>query len=88
MPDKTRVIVHIENQGPVEIYLRGEGVPHLNWEKGVKLLPHEDEWIWEIDEPFSSGAFKVLINDTTYELGSVHRLYPGASVRINPKFPD
>ncbi len=61
----------------------------LNWTKGAKLKPtEEDEWIWETDEPFSTGAFKVLINDKTYELGSNHRLYPGASIRINPKFPD
>ncbi|MFN0064816.1 MAG: hypothetical protein ACKVOH_01130 [Chlamydiales bacterium] len=86
MPDKTRVIVHIEGSG--EVYLRGEGTSDLNWEKGVKLKKLEDDWIWETDEPFSDGQFKVLINDKTYELGTNHPLYPGASIRINPKFPN
>ncbi|MCP5469334.1 MAG: hypothetical protein H7A36_02385 [Chlamydiales bacterium] len=89
MPDKTRIIVHIEGEEqPQQLYLRGEGAAGLNWEKGVKLTPQEDDWIWETEEPFSAGEFKVLINDQTYELGSSHRLYPGASIRINPKFPD
>ncbi len=89
MGEKTRIIVHIEAEGAAPaLYLRGEGAG-LNWEKGTQLKPKtDDEWIWESDEPFTSGEFKVLINDKTYELGSSHPLYPGASIRINPKFPD
>ena len=87
MGEKTRIIVHIEGENP-KLYLRGKG-GGLNWEKGTQLTPKEpDEWIWETDEPFTSGEFKVLIDDQTYELGENHRLYPGASIRINPKFPD
>ena len=88
MPDRTRIIVHVEGNEPLgELYVRGEGASGLTWERGIKLRPEADEWIWETDEPFSTGEFKVLINDKTYELGSSHRLYPGASIRINPKFP-
>jgi hypothetical protein len=83
---KTRVIVQMPSKEPP--FLRGEGVSSLNWEKGVPLksLGH-DEWMWETDENFLNGEFKVLIGDKTLELGDNHPLYPGASMRVNPKFP-
>lgn len=86
---KTRIIVQMDENFPSEIYLRGEGVSNLSWEKGVELK-HEkgDEWVFETDEPFNAGAFKVLINDDTFEMGESHPLYPGASIRVNPKFPE
>lgn len=83
---KTRVIVHLDSTN--QPYLRGEGVSSLNWEKGVPLQKLSDEeWLWETDEPFQAGSFKILIEDQTIELGDSHPLYPGASMRINPKFP-
>ncbi len=85
---KTRIVVQTEEDLPSPIFLRGEGVSDLSWEKGVELK-HEksDEWVFETDELFATGSFKVLINDQTYELGESHPLYPGASIRVNPKFP-
>ncbi len=86
---KTRVVIQVENDFPSELYLRGEGLSNLSWEKGVELKHEQpDEWVFETDEPFAAGSFKVLINDQTYELGESHPLYPGASIRVNPKFPD
>lgn len=86
---KTRVVIQVESKFPESIYLRGEGLSELSWERGVELKREKpDEWIFETEQPFSTGEFKVLINDTTYELGESHPLYPGASIRINPKFPD
>ncbi|MCH9625253.1 MAG: hypothetical protein S4CHLAM123_04230 [Chlamydiales bacterium] len=86
---KTRIVIQVEKNKTDPIYLRGEGLAELNWEKGV-VLKHEktDEWVFETDQPFSSAEFKVLINDKTYELGESHPLYPGATIRVNPKFPD
>jgi len=85
---KTRIVIQMDEEFASELYLRGEGIQKLSWEKGVELK-HEkpDEWVFETNEPFTSGQFKVLINDETYELGEGHSLYPGASIRINPKFP-
>lgn len=85
---KTRIIVQVDSNFSKDLYLRGEGMAELSWEKGVEMK-HErpDEWVFETDEPFSTASFKVLINDQTYELGDNHPLYPGASIRINPKFP-
>lgn len=89
MAKKTRIIVQADLNHPNSIYLRGEGLSGLSWEKGVELK-HEkaDEWVFETDDFFSNAEFKILVNDKTYELGDNHPLYPGASVRINPKFPN
>lgn len=87
--DKTRIVVHIEQHVTKSIYLRGEGISTLSWEKGVELNHQEpDEWVFETTETFLTGEFKLLINDQIYEIGESHILYPGASIRINPKFPE
>ena len=89
MTKKTRIIVQVDADFPNEIYLRGEGLSELSWDRGVQLKQEKpEEWVFETDALFSAGEFKVLVNDQTYELGDSHPLYPGASVRINPKFPD
>ena len=89
MSKKTRIVVQVASNFPSTLYLRGEGLSELSWDKGVQLK-HEkpDEWVFETDDPFSTATFKILVNDKTYELGENHPLYPGASVRINPKFPN
>jgi hypothetical protein len=88
MRKKTRIVVQTTSDLSTRIFLRGEGVSSLSWEKGVELNHTQpDEWVFETDQPFTQGEFKVLLNDQTYELGDNHPLYPGASIRINPKFP-
>lgn len=87
--DTTRIVVQLDKNIAKSIYLRGEGISTLSWERGVELQQfHENEWVFETNEVFSTGEFKLLINDQTYELGESHILYPGASIRINPKFPE
>jgi len=89
MSKKTRIVVQMDSQFPSNLYLRGEGLSELSWDKGVAMQhPKPDEWVFETDNPFTEGEFKVLVNDKTYELGDNHPLYPGATIRINPKFPD
>lgn len=88
MGKKTRIVVQVDADFSEAIYLRGEGLSGLSWEKGVELKKTQPtEWVFETDQPFSTGQFKVLANDETFELGENHSLYPGASMRINPKFP-
>lgn len=86
--EKTRIVVQCDVGFSNTVYVRGHGAPHLSWDKGVALKNVKaDEWVWETEEPFQAGEFKVLINDKTYELGENHPILPGASMRINPKFP-
>jgi len=87
--EKTRIVVQCDVGFANSLYVRGEGIPHLNWEKGTPLKNVKaDEWVWETDEPFKAGEFKVLINDQTYEVGENHPIHPGSSIRLNPKFPN
>ena len=89
MQGKTRVVVQVDNNFSSRLYVRGEGLSELSWEKGIELKHEkENEWVFETDTPFTAGEFKILMNDKTYELGENHSLYPGASMRINPKFPN
>lgn len=85
---KTRIIVQVDAETVAPLYLRGEGLSTLNWDKGIAMKRERpDEWVFETDELFETGAFKVLMDDQTFELGESHPLYPSASIRINPKFP-
>jgi hypothetical protein len=85
--EKTQIIVQCDVGFSNNVYLRGEGPKELNWSKGVPLKNVKaNEWIWETDGRFQDGQFKVLVNDQVFELGENHKLSPGASIRINPKF--
>lgn len=89
MVQKTRIVVQVDDRFANAIYLRGEGLPELSWKKGVELKhANPNEWVFETDTSFSNAEFKILVNDDIYELGENHPLYPGASVRVNPKFPE
>lgn len=83
---KTRIIIHYDVGFPNSLYIRGEG-SELSWEKGLLLKNvKSDEWIWETTKPFTTCQFKILINDSEYELGENHLLTYGASVHYTPKF--
>lgn len=84
----TRIVVQCDVGFANTVYLRGDGVPALSWEKGIPLKNVKaDEWVWETTDPFAANAhFKVLINDKTYEVGENHTITSGTSMRINPRF--
>jgi hypothetical protein len=83
---KTRITVKYDIGFGNYLFLRGKGA-NLCWDKGVVLKnARNDEWVWETDLPFSSCEFKVLVNDTTYEIGDNHTLTCGASIQYTPRF--
>lgn len=83
---KTRILVKYDVGFNNSITIRGKGAG-LNWDRGLSLKNIKaDEWVWETDTPFTTGEFKVLINDTKYELGENHTLRCGASIQYTPKF--
>lgn len=83
---KTRIIIKYDVGFNNTLFLRGKGA-NLNWDKGVSLKNvKKDEWIWETDTPFTTGEFKVLINDNHYEIGENHPLTCGANIHYTPKF--
>lgn len=83
---KTRITVKYDVGFNNSLFLRGEG-PGLAWNKGIKLKNTKaDEWVWETNQTFQGGEFKILINDTLFEQGENHKLMPGANVVYTPSF--
>jgi hypothetical protein len=83
---RTRVVVRFDVGFNNFLTIRGKGAG-LSWEKGTNLKNVKpDEWIWETDTPFNKCDFKILINDTKYEIGENHPISCGASIQFVPKF--
>lgn len=83
---KTKVTIHYDVGFNNFFTIRGKG-GNLNWEKGQPLKNVKtDEWVWETDSEFTHCQFKVLINDTQFELGEDHHLAGGSSIKYTPKF--
>ncbi|MCE5294709.1 MAG: hypothetical protein LLF94_08875 [Chlamydiales bacterium] len=90
-PDKettlTTIIVHFDCGMPNSLYIRGEGIKGLSWEKGMLMqCTKADEWIWQTDVPFNKAEIKILLNDKEYELGENHAVDCGKEQQITPRF--
>lgn len=84
---KTKIVVNCNCGFPNGLYIRGEGIKGLSWDKGILMkCTKDDEWVWETDVPFSHGQIKVLINDKQYELGENHHVDCGKHMSFAPKF--
>ena len=84
----TKIVVQCNCGFTNNLYIRGEGVKELSWEKGTLMnCTKADEWIWETDTPFTQAQIKVLINDKEYELGENHAVDCGKQVKFAPQFP-
>jgi hypothetical protein len=66
--------------------IRGQGAG-LSWDKGTPLKNlNDDEWVFETEDNFTEIEFKILINDTTFELGQNHIIKHGNYLKYRPKF--
>lgn len=84
---KTCITVQYDVGFSNSLFIRGEGLPGLSWDKGVELKNSQsNEWVWETHENFCDGEFKILINDQIFELGENHKISAGSCTRLNPKF--
>ena len=85
---KTTTIVVKCNCGfPNNLFVRGEGVNGLSWNRGAPMKNVKaDEWVWETSQQFNRAQFKILLNDKQYEVGENHTMECGVSIRITPKF--
>lgn len=82
----TRIVIHCDVGFNNSIFIRGNG-PNLSWDKGIMLRnTRPDEWVWEINQPFKSCEFKVLINDSQYEQGDNHILTCENCIEYTPSF--
>jgi len=84
---KTKVIVHYDCGFGNSLFIRGEGISTLSWDKGaaMKNISH-NLWSWESQRPLSSMEFKVLINDKEFERGGNHAVCYGQKIEITPQF--
>lgn len=84
----TKVVIKFNCGFSNNLYIRGEGVTGLSWEKGTPMkCTKADEWVWETDNSFNNKAqIKVLINDKQYELGENHTIDCGKSFTFSPSF--
>lgn len=84
---KTTLLIKFDCGFNNHLTIRGEGVPNLNWEKGVPLKNiNQDEWIFETETPFKNGQYKILINDTIFETGENGTLKYGNRHEHTPRF--
>jgi hypothetical protein len=84
--NQTRIVIKYDAGFGNQLFIRGKG-SHLNWDKGIPLKNVKaDEWIWETETSFNSCEFKILINDSHFELGENHLLDCGSSIQYTPKF--
>jgi hypothetical protein len=83
---KTIIVVRKDVGFNNNLFIRGQGA-NLSWDKGIKLTNVKaNEWVYEIDEPFATCEFKVLLNDEQYETGKNHLLESGAIFEYIPYF--
>jgi hypothetical protein len=69
------------------LFIRGNGIPMLSWEKGVPLKNiGADEWLFEINTSFTHAEIQILLNDTQFETGPNHALKCGTNVQYTPAF--
>lgn len=83
---QTRLVIKYDVGFGNQLFIRGKGAG-LSWEKGIPLKNTKtDEWIWESPLSFTTCEFKILLNDTQYELGDNHPLLCGSSIQYTPQF--
>jgi hypothetical protein len=84
---KTRIVAHFDCGFPNNLFIRGDGISSLSWDKGTVMKNvSPNEWVWESDRPFSTAHFKILVNDGQYEVGENHTLTFGQEVDFSPLF--
>jgi hypothetical protein len=86
-PSKTRILIQYDCGFGNKLFIRGEGISTLSWDKGEPMTNSgPSEWVWETDRPFSVAKFKVLLNDLSYEQGENHNIAYGKEIAISPAF--
>jgi hypothetical protein len=83
----TKIVVKCNCGFSNKLFLRGEGISGLNWDKGILMkCTKADEWIWETNKPFNHAEVKILLNDKEYEVGENHDIECGKAISFTPKF--
>lgn len=85
-PVTTTIIAVLDVGFGNTLYIRGQG-PGLNWDKGIAMTcVAPNEWQIALPESARGYVFKVLVNDTTWSLGSDFFVESGGTITITPEF--
>ena len=83
----TRITVKYNCGFPNNLFIRGEGMPGLSWDRGIAMKNVKaDEWLWETDKCFEKIQFKIILNDRVYEQGPNHAIECSKTGVFSPKF--
>ncbi len=83
----TKIVVKCNCGFPHNLFIRGEGISGLSWDKGVAMKNVKaDEWEWITDKSFSNAKFKIVLDDRQFERGENHPVECGKQVVLSPQF--
>lgn len=84
---KTKITVQYDCGFSNNLFIRGEGIEGLSWDKGALMhCDKNNQWSWETDKHFKNAKIKILINDQQYESGENHIISCDKSLCITPQF--
>ena len=84
---RTKIVVKCNCGFQNNLYIRGEGIRGLSWDKGMLMkCTKDDEWVWETKSDFRKGQVKILLNDALFEQGENHDIACGKSITFAPEF--
>jgi hypothetical protein len=86
---QTKIVVKCNCGFTNKLFIRGEGVQGLSWDKGTLMkCTKPDEWEWETSKPFNHAEVKIVLNDDNakWEQGPNHAIDPGNQITFSPKF--
>jgi len=85
-PPATFISAQIDIGFGNQLFIRGDG-PGLSWHKGVLMdCVGSGLWTTSVKKAAAPVAFKVLVNDLTWNTGGDYVVEPGQSIMITPSF--
>jgi len=83
----TKIVVQYDCGFSNALFIRGEGIPGLSWEKGTLMkCTKNNEWVFQTRKSFKNCQFKILINDTSFEVGENRSITCGKTCSYTPQF--
>lgn len=73
-PKVTQITIRCDTGLGNALFIRGAG-PGMSWDKGIPLTNKGgDQWVYEVRGEFGPFEYKILRNDTQWEVGENHQL--------------
>jgi hypothetical protein len=87
LPPPTLIHAQIDVGFGNTLHIRGDG-PGLSWHGGLAMVPvAANLWSFTVRGASAPFAFKVLVNDLTWNDGEDYLIAPGTEITVIPTFP-